>query len=164
VALVLAVLVQERHPKADALTWLNSNSPTRFAIAGLNGKSSGDKTTSGQSSTVDQASTENSPKEKPSPQMEVLGFTPEINHTKARLNAFSWTPVIRQTARVIGPKIRNVKNRSSVGTGTVDVKRRLIELWHQSLAQIERSRSWTAFSNLKRGVNKKAAYTAETNH
>jgi hypothetical protein len=37
----------------------------------------------------------------------------------------------------------------------------LIELWHQSLARSKKSRDWTAFSNLNRGVSKKAAYTAE---
>jgi hypothetical protein len=154
--LVLAVLVQERKSKADAPTVVDANSSNGFTVTGLNGKSSGDKTTSGQASSVDQASTEISPKEKSSPQMEaavstptpVLGFTPEISHTKAGLNTFSWTPVDRQgTARVIGPRTHNVKNRSSVGFGTADVKRRLIKLWHESLARSAKSRSWAAFSN-----------------
>jgi hypothetical protein len=171
--LVLAVLVQERKPKADDLTVVDANSSDGFTVTGLNGKSSGDKTTSGQASSVDQASTEISPKEKSFPQMEAavstpttfLGFAPEISHTKAGLNTFSWTPVVRQgSARVIGPRTRIVKNRSSFGFGTVDVKRRLIELWHESLARNAKSRSWTAFSNLNTGLSKKAAYTAETNH
>jgi hypothetical protein len=170
---VLAVLVQERKPKADDLTVADANSSDGFTVTGLNGKSSGDKTTSRQASSVDQASTEISPKEKSSPQMEaavstpttVLGFAPEISHTKAVLNTFSWKPVVRQgSARVIGHRTRNMKNKSSFGFGTVDVKRRLIELWHQSLARSEKSRSWTAFSNLSRGASKKAAYTAETSH
>jgi hypothetical protein len=55
--LVLAVLVQERKPKADDLTVVDANSSDGFTVAGLNGKSSGDKTTSGQASSVDQAST-----------------------------------------------------------------------------------------------------------
>jgi hypothetical protein len=126
--------------------------------------------TSGQASSLDQASIEISPKEKSSPQTEaavstatpVLGFTPEISHTKAGLNTFSWTPVVRQTARVIGQKIRTVKNRSSFGFGTVDVKRRLIELWHESLRNAK-SRSWTAFSKLNSGISRKAAaYTTAT--
>jgi hypothetical protein len=153
---VLGVLVEERKPRADDLTVVNASSSNGFTVRGLNGKSSGDKTTSGQASSVDQASTEISPKEKSSPQMEaavstptpVLGFTPEISHTKAGLNTFSWTPVDRQgTARVIGPRTHNVKNRSSVGFGTADVKRRLIKLWHESLARSAKSRSWAAFSN-----------------
>jgi hypothetical protein len=59
---------------------------------------------------------------------------------------------------------RNARNRSSVASRSIDVKRRLVEIWHQSLAQSEKSRSWTGFSKLKRGVNKKAAYTAATHH
>jgi hypothetical protein len=39
-----------------------------------------------------------------------------------------------------------------------------MELCHQSLAQIERSRSWAAFSNLKSGGGKKTGYTAEPSH
>jgi hypothetical protein len=163
--LAFAVLVQERKPKADDLRAVNANSSEGPAVKGLNGKSSGDKTTSGQASSVNQASTEISPK---SPQMEaalstpttVLGFTPEINHIKAGLKTFSWTPVVRQTARVVGQKFRTVNNRSSFGVGAADVKRRLIELWHKSLAQSEKSRGWTVFSNLNKGLRKKAAYTA----
>ena len=165
--LVLAVLVQERKPKAADLRAVDANFPNGFKVTGLNGKSSGDKTISGQASVVDQVNTEIFPKEKPSPQIEaaastptpVLGFTPEISHTKAGLNPFSWMPVTRQTARVIGRKMRN-ENRSSVGFGTADVKRRLVELWHKSLAQSEKSSGWTAFSNLNKGLRKKAAYTA----
>jgi hypothetical protein len=46
----------------------------------------------------------------------------------------------------------------------VDVKMRLIALWHQSLVRTERSRSWTLFSNSNKGERKKVGYTAETNH
>ena len=53
------------------------------------------------------------------------------------------------------PKTRNVRNRSSVASRFIDVKRRLIELWHQSLARSE-TRSWTAFSKLNSGVSRKA--------
>jgi hypothetical protein len=55
-----------------------------------------------------------------------------------------------------------VSRKSKADPG--DVKRRLIELWHESLAKSAKSRSWTAFSNLNRGASKKAAYTAETHH
>jgi hypothetical protein len=125
--------------------------------------------TSGQASSVEHAFTEISPKEIPSSQMEaaaltptpVLAFTPEINRHDVQANTSSWSPV---PARVIRPKIRNVRDRSSVVLRSVDVKMRLIALWHQSLARSEKSRSWTAFSNFNREVRKKAAYTAETNH
>ena len=84
----------------------------------------------------------------------VLAFAPEISHTAHR----------RDSAPERKLRTRNVRNRSDVGFRTVDVKRRLIELWHQSLAQNEKSQNWTAFSNLSRGARKKAAYTAETSH
>ena len=107
-ALVLAVLVQDRHPKADDLTekavqaggdlLLNANSATLFKDVGLKGKKSTGEITSGQASSVDHPFTEISPKENPSSQMEaaastptpVLAFTPEINHINAQANASSW--------------------------------------------------------------------------
>jgi hypothetical protein len=166
-AFVLGVLVEDCKPRADDLTVVNASSSNAFAVRGLNGKSSDDKTTLGQASSVDQARTEISLKEKSSAQMEaaaststpVLGSVPEISHIKGRVNTLSWMPLTRQTARVIGRKMRNV-NRSSLRFGTADVKRRLVELWHKSLSQSEKSMGWTAFSNLNKGSRKKAAYTA----
>jgi hypothetical protein len=166
-AFVLGVLVEERKPKADNPTLVNANSSNGFALRSLNGMSSGNKTTLGQTTSVDRACTEICPKEKSSAQMEaaaststyVLGFAPEISHTKAAVNTFSSMPLTRQTARVIGRKMRNV-NRSSIEFETADVKRWLLKLWHKSLAQSEKSRGWTAFSNLSKGSRKKAAYTA----
>ena len=94
----------------------------------------------------------------------VLALTPE-NRNDAQANPDAGPMSDRQdSARAIGPQFRNARNRSSVASRSVDVKRRLIELWHQSLGKIEKSRSWTAFSNLNRGERKKAAYTAETSH
>jgi hypothetical protein len=179
-ALMLAVLVQDRHPKAVDPTekavqaggdfLLNANSATLFKDVDLN---STGEITSGQASSVDHAFTEISQMENPSSQMEaaastptpVLAFTPEINHIKAQANASSWSPAHWQDpVRVIRQKIRNLRYRSSVVFRSVNVKMRLIALWHQSLARSEKSRSWTAFSNLNKGVRRKAAYTAETNH
>ena len=95
----------------------------------------------------------------------VLASTPEVNRNDAQANPDAGPLANRQdSARAIGPKARNPSNRSSVAFRYVGVKRRLIELWHESLARSEKSRSWTAFSNLNRGERKKAAYTAETNH
>jgi hypothetical protein len=82
----------------------------------------------------------------------VLADTPQINRHAHR------------SARARGSKTPNGRNPSSVVFGSAYVKRRLIELWHQSLAKTEKSRSWTAFSNFNGWVSKKAAYTAETNH
>ena len=57
----------------------------------------------------------------------VLAFTPTITRNAPRQD-----PVRERESRN-----RNVKIRSSVGFGTVDVKKRLIELWHQSSARCE---------------------------
>jgi hypothetical protein len=65
----------------------------------------------------------------------------------------------QDSAQAPAPKTRSVRNRSSVVSRFVDVKRRLIELWHQSLARSE-TRSWTAFSKLKSEVKKKTSYSA----
>ena len=103
-------------------------------------------------------------KTEPAASTPVLALTPE-NRNDAQANPDAGPLADRQdSARAIGPKARNASNRSSVASRSVDVKRRLLELWHQSLAKSEKSRSWTAFSNLNRGVRKKAAYTAEADH
>ena len=61
--------------------------------------------------------------------------------------------------------IRLMLNRiAPVRPRFVDVKMRLIELWHQSLMRSERSRSWTLFSNLNKADRKKISYTAQINH
>jgi hypothetical protein len=41
---------------------------------------------------------------------------------------------------------------------------RLIALWHQSLAQSEKSRGWTLFSNSDKWPRKKINYTATKSH
>jgi len=120
---------------------------------------------------VDHAFNKTSPQDDPSSQIEpagmapapVFAFTPEINRDDTQVKTGSGTPLHRQDfARAIGQKVRNVSDRSSAASRNIDVKRRLIELWHQSLAISEKPRSWTAFSHLNRGESKKAAYTAET--
>ena len=160
----LALAFQERRTNTTQAEreLLSKVNPATVESVVAKSASSDDKGTPGSESSVDHALTETSLKEIPSSQMEPvattppydLAFTPEINRSAHR----------QDSARVRVPKTRIVRNRSSVWFGSVDVKRRLIELWHQSLAKTEKSRSWTAFSNLNTRVNKKAAYTAETTH
>ena len=166
---MLAVLVQDRHPKAVDLKekavqsggdlLLNANSAMVFKDEGLKGKKFTGEITSGQSSSDDHAFTEISPKENPFSQTEAaastptpaLVYMPEINHINAHANVNSWRPAHRQvSARVMRTKIHNVKDRSSVRPRFVGVKMRLIALRHQSLARAEKSRNWTAFSKLNR--------------
>jgi hypothetical protein len=165
--------VEERQSKAtqaERNLLPNANSATIASVAAKSSNSNG-KMTPGPGSSVDLASTETSLQEIPSSQTEpavstpVLALTPETNRNDAQANPGSGTLALpKDSMRAMGLKARNASNRSSVASRTVDVKRRLIELWHQSLAKSEKSRSWTAFSNLNRGAKKKAAYIAETNH
>ena len=132
-ALVLAV--QERHPMAANLgeearqtsgeLLLNASPAALSEVVGSSGKST-DEITPGQATNFDH------------------GFTPEINHPEAQANVSSWSPAQRQdSARVIRPKVHALRSKSSLGPRLVDVKMRLIALWHQSLARSEKSRSWT---------------------
>jgi hypothetical protein len=151
--LVLALL--ECHPKAHDLTKearqttgsvsLNANPSALGNVAGSNGQST-NEITSRQATRVDH------------------GFTPEIKHPDVQANATSRSPANRpDSARVIGPKIPDVKYRSSVRPRYVDVKTRLIALWHQSL-QREKSRGWTLYSKSNKLQRKKISYTAEASH
>ena len=152
-ALVLAF--QERQPQVrQAESDILPNIPATVASEVANSSKANGKMTPRQGDGVDHA--EISPQEISSSQTEtaansVLADMPQINRHAHR------------SARARGSKTPNGRNRSSVVFGSAYVKRRLIELWHQSLARSE-TRSWTAFSKLNRRVSKKAAYTAETNH
>jgi hypothetical protein len=161
---------QRKATEAERDLLLNANPATVAGVVANTSNADG-KMTPGPGSSVDHAFTETPPQEIPSSQMEpaaltpVLASTPEVNRNDAQANPDAGPLANRQdSARAIGSKARNVRNRSSVAFGSVDVKRRLIELRHESLARSEKSRSWTAFSNLNSGAKKKAAYTAEKSH
>ena len=180
-ALVLSVLVQEPHPKADYLTeearqaegdlLLNANLVTGFTAVD-SGRTSTDNKTSGQATSLDHAFAEIPPPENPSSQMEAPAtstptplheFSSEINQHDMQPNAGSWTPAHRQESlRVTEPRLHHASSRSR--PRFVDVKMRLIALWHQSLGRSEKSRTWTAFSNSNKGERRKVGYTAEAYH
>jgi hypothetical protein len=135
----LMVALQERHPEADDLTEepgetrgdlsLNADPAWPSNVVGSNEKSTGE-ITSGQATRADH------------------GFTPEVNHPDEQANATSWSPANRpDSERVIRPKIPSVRYRTFVQHRILDVKMRLIALWHQSLARGEKSRTGTVFSN-----------------
>ena len=160
-ALVIAVQERQAAPaQAERDFIFNPDSASVGSV--IESPNSKGKMISGPESSVDHAFTETSPRKTPSSQTEtaastpsaVLALTPEVNRDADR----------QDSARVRRAKNRNVRNRASMAFGPIDVKRRLIELWHQSLARSKKPRNWTAFSNLSPGVSKKAAYTAETNH
>jgi hypothetical protein len=81
---------------------------------------------------------------------------PEPGPGIATANVSSWSPPQpTQSAHAIGGKA----GKSSGALSDIDVKKRLIQLWHQSLARAEKekARSWAMFSNLE--TKKKAAFT-----
>jgi hypothetical protein len=141
-ALALAVLVQDRHPKALDLTEEAMQTGGDLLLI--------------PSSQMEAAASTQTP---------VLTFTPEISRHDVQANAVSWTPAHRQdSGRVIERKVPRARSRSSVRSRFVGVKMRLMALWHQSLVRNDSSRSWTLFSNSNKGDRKKISYTAETNH
>jgi hypothetical protein len=153
-ALVLAVQEHDPVPAEVAEKAMQTSGevlPNAYPVAlsevvGLSGKNTGE-ISSAQARSVDD------------------GFTPEINHDDLQTNPSSWSPAQRHdSARVIRPKIPDVRHRSSRRLRFVDVKMRLLALWHQSLARAEKSRNWTLFSNSNKERRKKVSYTAETTH
>ena len=161
-ALAFAVLVPERHPKTTDLTKegsqaksdavLNADSATPFRIVDLNTKRSTSEVTSETATNVD-GITEISSKENLAPTKAgavstpapVRVLSPEISRAITRANANEWSPAHRQnSARLTRVKIPHERYRWAGRLRAVDVKMRLIALWHRLLRsenlRIEESR------------------------
>jgi hypothetical protein len=83
------------------------------------------------------------------------GLTPTGRQPAVQANTTSLSPAPPSaSAEVIRSKIGHVRHRSTVRHRIVDVKMRLIALWHQSLAQTEKSPKWTPFSDSREGEKK----------
>jgi hypothetical protein len=146
----LVIVIQECQPKAteaerDLL--LNANPATLASVVAKSSSSNG-KMTAGPGSSLDNAFTEIPPPENPSSQMEAPAsnptplheFSSEIDQHDMQANAGSWTPAHRQeSGRVTERRLHHASSRSR--PRFVDVKMRLIELWHQSLAKTEKNRN-----------------------
>ena len=121
------------------------DTPPLSSVMGSNEKSTGE-IAAGQAASIDS------------------GLTPKIDHPDVQANTTSWSPSQRQdSAHAAHTKIPKVRLRSSVHPRHVDLKTRLIALWHQSLRH-EKSRGSTLFSNSNKGVRKKVGRTAEARH
>jgi hypothetical protein len=95
-----------------------------------------------------------------SSQIPVPALASEINRPKAQANASpEFSADRRDSARAVPPEILKKRHRSLVRSRLVDVKMRLIALWHQSLARSQRTRSRTVLSNSNKDANKKADAT-----
>ena len=83
-------------------------------------------------------------------------LTPKINHPDVQAKATTWSSSQGQdSAHSARTKIFNVRLRSSKHPRYVDVKTRLIALWHQSLRH-EKSRGGTLLSKSSSGEGRKS--------
>jgi hypothetical protein len=82
------------------------------------------------------------------------GLTPGMSQPNGQANSTSWSPTQRSASAVIRSNIGHVRHRSAVRHRIVDVKTQLIALWHQSLAQTEKSSNWL-YSDSHEGETKK---------
>jgi hypothetical protein len=125
---------------------VSEGSPYSPSEGSLNGKSP-DPATSGQLADSDP------------------GFTPETSNGELPTKVSAWSGPQRQDPpRAIRPRIHNLRRRLSLRSRAVDVKMRLIMLWHQSLSRAEKSRGWTLFSYPHHARSKKVSYSIETSH
>jgi hypothetical protein len=130
---------------------VNSNPTTLSDVRSVNAESTSTKTTSGQTISIDRTDTVISPGQNSSPltqspvpdQTPVSAPTSETYQPETQADASLMFPVQRKdTAQVIHPSIRNLRHRQH--GRLVDVKTRLIALWHESLARRQQPRGWVA--------------------
>jgi hypothetical protein len=177
-ALAFAVLIpdprqrmtglQRRTIHAESAPSLAANAARLVEVVDSNAKRSADQVPLGTLTHIDQESSESSSKEShgqteaaarstPAPVLVVPAPSPKI----ATANVSNW-PLAQQkeSAQAIRGTARYRRGKSSGALRDIDVKKRLIELWHQSLARTEKekARSWAMFSKLER--KKKAAFIA----
>ena len=89
----------------------------------------------------------------------VLVLSPEISHSGDWANRSEWSPADQpDSARAIRGKAFFQSYRSAGQLGDTEVKKRLFELWHRSLAKSEKPQRWAIFWKLDK--RKKAASTA----
>ncbi len=177
-ASVLAVLIQEPRqkatdPKREAMhagadLLLNANPAILSRVVDLKEESIGGKT-SRQAISVDHGYTVISPPENSSTEAaastrtSVDALTPHINHSDRQANTNWFSRALPQgSSQVIRSRVPRGRYRSSVRPRFVDVKTRLLALWHQSLKRPQESRGWT-LSKSNQWRRKKISYTATTN-
>jgi hypothetical protein len=139
----IAVNIHEE-PRRTSGGLVSEGSPdSPSEVVGLNGKNP-DQTTSGQlASSYPGVAPESNSGELPTKMTESLGAQQQ------------------DSPRAIRPRIHNLRHRLSLRSRAVDVKMRLITLWHQSLA---RAHGWTLFSYPHHARSKKVSNAIETSH
>jgi len=160
-AVVVAVQEPEKnaadHAMKENLTSgdaaVNSN-PTAFPdVRSVNAESANSEMSLGQTISVKRTDIVISPGKSSSPltqspvpsQTPVSALTSETYQPETQADTSPMSPVQRKdTARVIRPSIRNLRHRQHGRLRLVDVKTRLIALWHESLRRSQQPRSWVA--------------------
>jgi hypothetical protein len=153
-AFAFAVLIPEPHPAVA------TDTAKLLKIVDSSAKISLSQVTSGTLTQVDQVSAESSLKERPAPvevaekttaalsaPVVVTGCSPDID----RVNQ-------KEIRRAVSGKVPYRRGKSPGKLSDAEVKKRLIELWHQSLTRTQKPRSWAAYSQWAR--RKKVAFTA----
>jgi len=151
--LVFAVLIPDPHQRmtdlqrraiyAESVPSPAANAATLVEVVDSNAKRSANQMPLGTLTRVDQGSSESSSKESlgrteaaavstPAPVL----VLPEPGPSIATANVSSWSPPQpKQSAHAITAKAPYRKGKSPGALRDIDVKKRLIELWHQSLAR-----------------------------
>jgi len=158
--------LQGQASQAKSAPSLTADAAELFKLVDANAKRSASQVTSGTLTHRNQGSIESSSKESHARTETAAGSTPapilvlpEPSPSIATANVSNWSPAQpKESAQAIRGKAPYRRGKSSAGLGDVEVKKRLIELWHQSLVRTEKPRSWAKFSKLDR--RKKAAFTA----
>jgi len=176
-ALAFAVLIpdprqrmtglQRRAIHAQSAPLLAANAAKLVEVVDSNAKRSATQVPLGTLTHIDQGSSESSSKDSNGRTEAAAGSTPvpvlvlpEPHPSIATANVSSWSPPQpKQSAHAIRGKAPYRRVKSSGALRDIDVKKRLIKLWHQSLARTEKqkARSWAMFSKLE--TKKKAAFT-----
>ena len=89
------------------------------------------------------------------------GVVPEANSGQLPTKVSESLGAQQDSPRAIRPRIHNLRHRLSLRSRAIDVKMRLIMLWHQSLA---RAHGWTLFSYPHHARSKKVSNTIQTSH
>ena len=160
------------HRRQAAENSLPSSDPAiPLTVVDLNQRNSNGKSIPQSAPPANHKGPEISPEKDPPQRMEIAASTqttfttpaPEIDQPGVEAEANTTSSAHEQDSlQAKRPKIQILRSKSSLRPKAVDVKTRLIELWHQSLMHSEISRTRTQF--LSKWERKKGGYPAEASH
>ena len=142
---------------------LNSNPSALSDVRTVNKESASSEMSSGQTISTHRTDTVIFPGQNSSPQTEspvpsqtpVSVLNPETYQPEMQADSGPMSPVQpKDTARAIRLSVRNLRHRQH-GRLRLDVKARLIALWHESLARNQATRGPTTFWSSRKGKSQK---------